>query len=116
MLGNIASECCDMIYPIIFFHLCPSLGKSLQARGSLASKIGMPKVSKQVALAFARRTLARCKKYEDCGVSCFNEPALRDIIFAPPQIIEAEPLAGGGLAGAKPKLLYSRNVIQSKCY
>lgn len=70
--------------------------KLLATRGSLASKNGMPKVSKQVALAFARRTLARCKKFEDCGVSCFNEPALRDIIFAPPpQISEVEPLTGG---------------------
>ncbi|KAL3520888.1 hypothetical protein ACH5RR_019037 [Cinchona calisaya] len=73
--------------------------KLLATRGSLASKNGMPKVSKQVALAFARRTLARCKKFEDCGVSCFNEPALRDIIFAPPpRSSEAEPLTGGGLA------------------
>ncbi|XP_027104749.1 uncharacterized protein [Coffea arabica] len=73
--------------------------KLLATRGSLASKNGMPRVSRQVALAFARRTLARCKKFEDCGVSCFNEPGLRDIIFAPaPQISEVEPLTGGRIA------------------
>jgi len=40
------------------------------------------KVSKQVALAFVKRTLARCRKFEDTGVSCFSEPALQDIIFS----------------------------------
>lgn len=95
-----AAECCNRVHPL-------SPKKILQAtRGSLASKNGMPKVSKQVALAFARRTLARCKKFEECGVSCFNEPALRDIIFAPPpQISEVEPLTGGRIAGANLKLL-----------
>lgn len=31
-----------------------------------------------------QRTLARCHKFEDTGISCFNEPALQDIIFSTP--------------------------------
>ncbi|KAI3470617.1 hypothetical protein Pfo_027280 [Paulownia fortunei] len=77
--------------------------KLLATRGSFASKHGIAKVSKQVALAFAKRTLARCRKFEDSGASCFSEPALRDIIFAaPPQFDEAELLTGI-LDGAKGK-------------
>lgn len=61
-------------------------------------------MSKQVALAFARRTIARCKKFEDSGASCFNEPGLRDIIFAPPPPINvAESLAGGSRTNANRK-------------
>lgn len=42
------------------------------------------KVSKQVAMAFVKRTLARCRKFEDTGRSYFSEPALQEIIFAVP--------------------------------
>ncbi|XP_042012997.1 uncharacterized protein LOC121761414 isoform X4 [Salvia splendens] len=75
--------------------------KLLATRGSFATKHGIPKVSKQVALAFARRTLARCQKFQDSGASCFSDPALRDVIFAtPPRFNEAELLNGGSLAVA----------------
>ncbi|XP_057789312.1 uncharacterized protein LOC131006156 isoform X2 [Salvia miltiorrhiza] len=75
--------------------------KLLATRGSYASKHGIPKVSKQVALAFARRTLARCQKFKDSGASCFSDPALRDVIFAPPpRFDETELLNGGSLAVA----------------
>ncbi|KAL2227696.1 UNVERIFIED_CONTAM: hypothetical protein Sindi_2128300 [Sesamum indicum] len=67
-------------------------------RGSIASKLGIPKVSKQVALAFAKRTLARCRKFEDSGASCFSEPAFREIVYAaPPQFAERELLSGVNL-------------------
>lgn len=75
--------------------------KLLATRGNLAIKNGMPKVPRQVALAFAKRTIAKCKKFEDSGASCFNEPGLRDVIFAPPpQIDDAEPLDGVSAATA----------------
>ncbi|KAK6933550.1 hypothetical protein RJ641_036444 [Dillenia turbinata] len=57
--------------------------KLLASRGS-GSKGGVSKVSKQTALAFAKRTLTRCQKFEETGISCFSEPALRDVILAPP--------------------------------
>ncbi|EPS57916.1 hypothetical protein M569_16901, partial [Genlisea aurea] len=58
-------------------------------RGSLANKSGVPKVSRQFALAFARRTLARCRRLEGSGTSCFSDPALQEIIFAlPPKFPE----------------------------
>lgn len=53
-------------------------------RGSFASKHGVAKVPKQVAMNFMKRTLARCRKHEDTGKSCFSEPALRDIIYSAP--------------------------------
>lgn len=61
-------------------------------------------VPKQVALAFVRRTLARCQKFDDSGASCFSDPPLRDVIFAmPPRFNETELLNGGSLAVANGK-------------
>lgn len=55
----------------------------LQAcRGSSASKSGVLKVSKQATMAFVKRTIARCRKFENTGKSCFSEPALRNIVFS----------------------------------
>ncbi|KAJ6349886.1 hypothetical protein OIU78_006136 [Salix suchowensis] len=80
--------------------------KQLATKGNNALKFGVPKVSKQVALAFTRRTLAKCRKFEDTGKSCFCEPPLRDVIFAAPRAIVAEsticiqdPGASGSFTG-----------------
>ncbi|XP_008784017.1 uncharacterized protein LOC103703090 isoform X3 [Phoenix dactylifera] len=60
--------------------------KLMGGRGSHGSshKSGVSKVSKQLALAFAKRTLARCQKFEETGRSCFSEPAFRCIILSAP--------------------------------
>ncbi|CBI18590.3 unnamed protein product, partial [Vitis vinifera] len=58
--------------------------KQLATRGSSGSKSGVSKVSKQLALAFMKRTLDRCRKFEETGKSCFSGPALRDVILAAP--------------------------------
>ncbi|KAF5446282.1 hypothetical protein F2P56_031919 [Juglans regia] len=63
--------------------------KQLATRGSSASKCGVTRVSKQVALGFMKRTLTRCRTYEDTGKSCFTEPALQDLIFAAPPHCDA---------------------------
>ncbi|KAG6417371.1 hypothetical protein SASPL_119525 [Salvia splendens] len=61
-----------------------SYKKLLATKGTLATKLGILKVSKQVALNFCKRTLIRCLKFEDSGISCFSEPALREVVYAPP--------------------------------
>ncbi|XP_040992755.1 uncharacterized protein LOC121239556 isoform X2 [Juglans microcarpa x Juglans regia] len=58
--------------------------KRMASRRCCVSKNVVQKVSKQVALAFVKRTLARCKKFEDTGNSCFSEPALKEVIFSVP--------------------------------
>ncbi|KAL9225037.1 hypothetical protein vseg_001009 [Gypsophila vaccaria] len=58
--------------------------KLLATRGNYAVKIGISKVSRHVALAFIKRTLARCRKYEEAGKSCFSEPGLQEILLAVP--------------------------------
>ncbi|KAG6758612.1 hypothetical protein POTOM_038971 [Populus tomentosa] len=80
--------------------------KQLATRGNGASKFGVPKVSKQVAMAFTKRTLAKCRKFEDTGKSCFCDPPLRDVIFAAPRANVAEstsciqdPGASGSVTG-----------------
>ncbi|KAL6524662.1 hypothetical protein OROHE_015944 [Orobanche hederae] len=67
--------------------------KLLATKGSFASKHGIAKVSKQVAFAFAKRTLARCRRFEESRTSCFSEPALLDIISGtPPRFDDTELL------------------------
>ncbi|XP_020214189.1 uncharacterized protein LOC109798366 [Cajanus cajan] len=58
--------------------------KRLACRGSKHSKGAVHRVSKQVALAFLKRTLGRCKRYEEAGINCFSDPTLQNIMFAPP--------------------------------
>lgn len=82
--------------------------KLLGTRG--ASKGGASKHLKQTALAFGKRTLARCRKFEDSGISCFSEPVFQEIIFsAPPRGNDAEPLTSVGIAVANIKYLETRN-------
>ncbi|XP_020680414.1 uncharacterized protein LOC110098045 isoform X1 [Dendrobium catenatum] len=40
------------------------------------------KFAKHAALAFIKRTLTRCKKFEETGISCFHEPVFRDIFLS----------------------------------
>ncbi|EOA22191.1 hypothetical protein CARUB_v10002763mg [Capsella rubella] len=56
--------------------------KRMACRGSKSAKVN--KVSRQVALSFIRRTVARCRKFEETGLSCFADPALQDILFSSP--------------------------------
>ncbi|GMH16532.1 hypothetical protein Nepgr_018373 [Nepenthes gracilis] len=49
------------------------------------------KVTRQASLAFVRRTLEHCHKYEATGFSCFSEPSFKDILRSgPTQLIEAK--------------------------
>lgn len=59
------------------------------------SRGGIQKIPKHVALAFGRRTLARCRKFGKSGVSCFNVPPLRDSLFTPLEN-EVEPTTSVG--------------------
>lgn len=58
--------------------------RRMVSRGSHSSKRVVRRVSNQVALAFAKRTLSRYRKFEDTGRSCFSEAPLQDIIFSAP--------------------------------
>ncbi|KAJ0973415.1 hypothetical protein J5N97_021374 [Dioscorea zingiberensis] len=66
--------------------------KLMGGRGGHGSshKSGASKVSKQLAMAFAMRTLARCKKFEATGQSCFSEPALHEVISSPPDCTDGK--------------------------
>lgn len=61
-----------------------SLSSFQVSRGSHSSKRVVRRVSNQVALAFAKRSLSRYRKFEDTGRSCFSEAPLQDIIFSAP--------------------------------
>lgn len=39
-------------------------------------------MAKQAALAFVKRTLERCQKFEDSGKSCFSESLFRDMFLS----------------------------------
>lgn len=63
--------------------------RRMACRRNNASKTVMRKVSKQVAMGFIERTLARCRNFELTGQSCFSEPALQNVLFAAPQGVDA---------------------------
>ncbi|KAJ6923202.1 hypothetical protein NC652_016755 [Populus alba x Populus x berolinensis] len=45
-------------------------------------KSSSSKMAKQAALAFVKRTLERCHKFEVTGNSCFSEPSFRDMFVS----------------------------------
>ncbi|CAN6452515.1 unnamed protein product [Victoria cruziana] len=58
--------------------------KLMACRGNNSSnKNGGSKISKQAAQAFVKRTLARCRKFEDTGASCFGEHLFKDDLSGP---------------------------------
>ncbi|XP_074561022.1 uncharacterized protein LOC141817244 isoform X2 [Curcuma longa] len=69
-------------------------------RGSSNHKTGITKVAKQLAMAFAKRTLERCHIFEKTGRSCFSESTLRDVLLsAPPNKIDTRHTDGFGSNG-----------------
>ncbi|CAK8543540.1 unnamed protein product [Lathyrus sativus] len=60
--------------------------KKLATRGTIAAKYGISKASRPVALAFMKRTLARCRAFEETGKSCFLDPTLKNVLFATPAL------------------------------
>ncbi|XP_021637956.2 uncharacterized protein LOC110633597 isoform X2 [Hevea brasiliensis] len=58
--------------------------KYMAFRGPSATggKSSNNKMAKQAALAFVKRTLERCHKFEHTGKSCFNEPLFRDMFLS----------------------------------
>ncbi|KAF5751613.1 hypothetical protein HS088_TW02G00628 [Tripterygium wilfordii] len=58
--------------------------RRMACRGNNSSRSGVLKVPRQVALAFVKRVLARCRKFEDTGIGCFSEPGLHNVIIAAP--------------------------------
>ncbi|XP_068658544.1 uncharacterized protein [Aristolochia californica] len=50
--------------------------------GNSSNKSGVSKASKQAALAFAKRTLARYRRFRETGKSCFSDPPYREVIFS----------------------------------
>ncbi|CAI8614283.1 unnamed protein product [Vicia faba] len=60
--------------------------KKLATRGTIAAKYGISKASRPVALAFMKRTLARCRAFEETRKSCFLDPMFKDVLFATPAL------------------------------
>ncbi|OWM64048.1 hypothetical protein CDL15_Pgr011503 [Punica granatum] len=65
-------------------HIEAAYKKQLATRATYASKYGIPKVPKHVAVAFTKRALVRCRKFEETGKSCFSEPPFIEALSAPP--------------------------------
>lgn len=60
-------------------------------QGGRSAKGAAAKGAKAVALAFAKRVVARVHDYE-AGHSCITDPALRDRLFCvPPSLVESTP-------------------------
>ncbi|XP_026425084.1 uncharacterized protein LOC113321394 isoform X2 [Papaver somniferum] len=56
--------------------------RRMACRGGNYSRSGVSRVSKVAALAFVKRTITRCRKFEATGKSCFSEASLQKIILS----------------------------------
>ncbi|KAA8534812.1 hypothetical protein F0562_029746 [Nyssa sinensis] len=66
----------DMLVAMAYEKYMTCLGPHATGGKSASSKM-----AKQAALAFVKRTLERCQKFEDTGKSCFSEPLFRDMLL-----------------------------------
>lgn len=56
-----------------------------------SGKSSANKISKQAAFAFVKRTLGRCRQFEETGKSCFSESTFKNILVAGLTQIEDNP-------------------------
>jgi hypothetical protein len=56
--------------------------KASRRHHSASGKSSATKISKQAAFAFVKRTLERCRQFEETGKSCFSESTFKNIIIA----------------------------------
>lgn len=51
------------------------------------------KMAKQAALAFVKRTMERCREFEETGKNCFDDPLYKDIFLSGiSRLIDGQPL------------------------
>ncbi|XP_013598527.1 PREDICTED: uncharacterized protein LOC106306446 isoform X4 [Brassica oleracea var. oleracea] len=65
--------------------------KASRRHHSASGKSSANKVSKQAAFAFMKRTLGRCRQFEETGKSCFSESTFKNILVAGLTQIEDNP-------------------------
>ncbi|VVB11109.1 unnamed protein product [Arabis nemorensis] len=56
--------------------------KASRRHHSASGKSSANKISKQAAFAFVKRTLERCRQFEETGKSCFSESTFRNILIS----------------------------------
>eukprot|EP00268_Persea_americana_P054071 TRINITY_DN6165_c0_g2_i9.p1 TRINITY_DN6165_c0_g2~~TRINITY_DN6165_c0_g2_i9.p1 ORF type:complete len:938 (-),score=240.33 TRINITY_DN6165_c0_g2_i9:380-3193(-) len=56
--------------------------KYMAFRGASGGKSTANRITKHAVLAFVKRVLARCQKFEDIGKSCFSEPTFKDLFHS----------------------------------
>ncbi|XP_057428757.1 uncharacterized protein LOC130722134 isoform X2 [Lotus japonicus] len=69
--------------------------KGCRRPSSSSAKSASNRLAKQAALEFVKRTLERCKQFEDTGKSCFNEPKFKDMFLAASSQLSAVRLVEG---------------------
>ncbi|CAH8322423.1 unnamed protein product [Eruca vesicaria subsp. sativa] len=65
---------------------------SRRHHNSAGGKSSANKISKQAAFAFVKRTLGRCREFEETGKSCFSESTFKNILVAGLTQIEDNPM------------------------
>ncbi|KAF2534575.1 hypothetical protein F2Q70_00033286 [Brassica cretica] len=65
--------------------------KASRRHHSASGKSSANKISKQAAFAFMKRTLGRCRQFEETGKSCFSESTFKNILVAGLTQIEDNP-------------------------
>ncbi|KAF7806763.1 uncharacterized protein G2W53_038924 [Senna tora] len=63
--------------------------------GTSGGKSSSNKMAKQASLVLAKRTLERCRQFEDTGKSCFSEPLFKDMFLAASSQLSTARLVDG---------------------
>ncbi|CAN6912344.1 hypothetical protein Bca4012_087042 [Brassica carinata] len=66
--------------------------KASRRHHSASGKSSANKISKQAAFAFVKRTLARCREFEETGKSCFSESTFKNTLVTGLTQIEDNPM------------------------
>jgi hypothetical protein len=93
--------------------------KASRRHHSASGKSSATKISKQAAFAFVKRTLERCRQFEETGKSCFSESTFKNIIIAGLTQFEDNPtdkediLSASTLMGSQPSSSLALPMTQS---
>lgn len=71
-------------------------------------------MAKQAALAFVKRTLERCHKFEKTGKSSFKEPLFKDIFLSGPSNLNGARPADTGTEGEPTKPYASIRLLEGR--
>ncbi|XP_031380403.1 uncharacterized protein LOC116195384 [Punica granatum] len=83
--------------------------KYMMCWGPAGGKSSSNKMARQASLAFVKRTLDRCRQFEETGKSCFSEPSFREIFHSGSSRLSLTRLTASKSSQQSPSFQYDIN-------